>query len=240
MGGETPCVSTIAESTADPPATGILNTDAATGIVNARQATKPTVTVTGTVFAMQYALADAGGGTALSPGAIAGIAIAGVLAVGAAVGLGILMWRHYQNARKARAVDTKLHDDFDGIETGISAVPASKDMTAVAMTPLSPLPPAYTPVDRSSPSWWCQGGAPRAELHQQCLCELPAGSDEVQLAHPQWLLRRQPRVVHTTRSRSSTSTTKERMDKEPDMAESPSVSAPSSTTEQRFADGKDF
>ena len=193
------------------------------------------MTVTGTVFAMQYALADTGGEGALASGTVAGIAAGSIFGVATVVGLSIMMWRHYRDARRLTKLKMKLHDDFYGNEMGTSEVPTFKGVpvkgsAALAMTPCS-LPPAYTPVDPSSKNWWRDGRTPRVELPQECLYELPAGPD-MQVARPQRLSRGYPRVVYTPGPGSSASSSSERMDKELDPAASHRISFPSSTKQR--------
>ncbi|KAK4042798.1 hypothetical protein C8A01DRAFT_13595, partial [Parachaetomium inaequale] len=116
LGGATPCYSTIsAATTPSPPPAG----DAV-----APRATRPTVTVTATVFAMRYAVTD--DGAALSPGAIAGIIVGGVVLAGLVLGLYMVCCRRRRANNPFDAVEAGLGDNHEPAP-GSSEVPNSRD-----------------------------------------------------------------------------------------------------------------
>ncbi|KAK3904962.1 hypothetical protein C8A05DRAFT_31267, partial [Staphylotrichum tortipilum] len=133
LGGVTPCYSTL------PPET---TTAAAAKVVQARE-TKPTVTVSGTVFALQYAvLTD---GQKLSAGVMAGIVI------GVAVVIGCMLWAAKlvrRKARKSRESKEELQGD-DQAPPENPPVPRSPSLPpSVPPSVLLPPPP---PADDAPP-----------------------------------------------------------------------------------------
>lgn len=120
LGGVTPCYSHLpADTTAPSPATKVLEP----------RDIKPTVTVTGTIFALQYAVLD--DGAPLSAGGIAGVL------VGWAVFAGMLGWafrlerrRRRRKAELQRPKD-ELHSAF---EVGTSMVPTARPVAAAGAT----------------------------------------------------------------------------------------------------------
>lgn len=126
LGGVTPCYSTLpASTTTTSPATKVLEP----------RATKPTVTVTGTIFALQYAVLD--DGRPLSAGGIAGVL------VGWSIFAGMLGWafrlerrRRRRNA-KIQRLKEELHSAF---EVGTSVVPTARPVAAGAVVAASDRP----------------------------------------------------------------------------------------------------
>lgn len=82
------------------------------------------MTITGTVFARQYAFS--GPSRVLSPGAIAGVTIAGTVAAATVFGLGLLIRRHRRSARNLARLKAELFDGFHGTGAGTSEVPTAR------------------------------------------------------------------------------------------------------------------
>lgn len=124
LGGATPCYSTLPPDTTPPTTAG--NTIAA-------RATRVTVTVTATVFAMQYAVLD--DGAAVSPGGIAGIVIGCALFLGGLLGVFLWFRRRRRRSRKFRRLKAELRGGY-GAEPGSSEVPTSPDAPFRDMSPV--------------------------------------------------------------------------------------------------------
>ncbi|KAK4179216.1 hypothetical protein QBC36DRAFT_82048 [Triangularia setosa] len=111
MGSQTPCISPLTASTEAPP---ITNAPAAT-------TTKPTMAVTGVVFAMQYPLEQASGG--LSSGTIAGIVVGIIMGVFLLAAI-IFFICHCRQRKQLESFKKELHQNFYGDNgTGTSEVP---------------------------------------------------------------------------------------------------------------------
>ncbi|SPQ20037.1 c8ffeb06-9e3e-459c-850f-9367c295d495 [Thermothielavioides terrestris] len=188
LGGETPCHSSVTEDMTPPPITTTINAAASV-------ASKSTVTVSRTVFALQYAVED--DGSRYSPGQIAGIF------VGAATGLGLLLGAAilactYLKAVRNRKREKDLHANFLGPAQGVSDLPASPD--AVHRADLVP-PPAY--------SYPVLDPLPMAELPaaNTAPVELPATPVAGLVRPPYELPAEDRRIASTPRQPPSTSTT---------------------------------
>ena len=98
LGGITPCYSTLPVTTPPPPETKAI----------AVRETRPTVTVTGTVFAMPFAVLD--DGALLSAGGIAGVV------VGSSVFLGLIGWgiRWFRRRRRDARTLERLREELQG------------------------------------------------------------------------------------------------------------------------------
>lgn len=117
LGSQTPCFSSISATITPPPISSDLNT---------QTNSKPTVAVTGVVFAMTYPLpnnsSDEGG---LSPGAIAGVVVgiaAGILAM---IGIGIFIHRHRKHTKRLADLKSELRHSFYARNEGTSEVPTT-------------------------------------------------------------------------------------------------------------------
>lgn len=155
LGNQTPCVSRLTTSTTAPPITAASTSQASA---------KPTVTMSGVVFAMQYSLQDPEEG-GLSAGAIAGITIGCVLGFLAVVGIAILIRRRHKQSRQLSWLKRDLHDNFYGPNAGTSEVPTeARDLTAANLN-------SQLRAQRSSFSGLARGSAALAKEQRT---ELPA------------------------------------------------------------------
>ncbi len=134
LGGVTPCYSTL------PPE----RTSAVASKVVQPRETKPTVTISGTVFALQYSvLTD---GQKLSAGVLAGIVI------GVAVIIGCMLWAVKllrRKARKSRGLKEELQGGSDQPPQQNAPVPPSPTPPATVILP--PPPPAEEADHLASP-----------------------------------------------------------------------------------------
>ncbi|KAK4193801.1 hypothetical protein QBC35DRAFT_6777 [Podospora australis] len=226
LGDQTPCVSQLPVTTTAPPLV-FTTTGGST--------TKPTVTMTGVVFAMQYPVLDSDD-AGLSAGAIAGITVGCVLGVLAVIGIAFLIRRHRQQSHQLTRLKRDLHDNFYGPDAGTSEVPTgARDLTASNLEQLrahrfnfagmakeeqadSPAE-LYAP---GSPDLTLHGSTqrgsaltPRPEDYARDFFELPSTGEtihelsagpEVQMAKPQRLSRGYPRIVYTQSQGQASST----------------------------------